>query len=68
MKGNFKPKDRMKELFNKVKSNPDYLEHEHVLDLVDTLIGRKKLNINLRMVLADMLQNFIPCKRLFMTE
>ena len=45
----------MKELFNKVKSNPDHLEHEHVLDLVDTLIGRKKMNISLRMVLADML-------------
>ena len=60
--------DRMKELYNKVKSNDEYLEHEHVIDLVDTLIGRKKIRITFKMILKDMLQNFIPCKKRFRSE
>ena len=60
--------DRMKELYNKVKSNDEYLEHEHVIDLVDTLIGRKKIKITFKMILKDMFQNFIPCKKRFLNE
>ena len=58
----------MKEMFENVKSQQDFLERQHITDLVDTLIGRKKMKINFRMVLADMLSNFIPCKKVFLTE
>ena len=58
----------MKEMFENVKSQHDFLERQHITDLVDTLIGRKKMKINFRMVLADMLSNFIPCKKAFLTE
>ena len=58
----------MKEMFESVKSQHDFLERRHITDLVDTLIGRKKMRINFRMVLTDMLSNFIPCKKTFLTE
>ena len=58
----------MKGLFDKVKSREDFLQHEHVVDLVDTLIGRKKMKISFSMIFTDMIKNFIPCKRKFLNE
>ena len=58
----------MKQLFNNVKSQHDHLEHQHVLDLVDTLIGRRTVRITFPMVIKEMLSNILPCKKMCLTE
>ena len=65
--GEFVEKDRMRELFHKVKSEVR-LKREHVIDLVDTLIGRKRMKLGLGQVMADFACNLIPCKKHLLSD
>ena len=51
----------MKELFHKIRSVNE-LGQEHVVDLLDTIIGRKHMKISLGQVILDFLYSLIPCK------
>ena len=53
----------MKDLFHKAVESKGRLQGSHILDLVNTIIGRKRVSFSLSQIVSDILWSCIPCKK-----